>query len=130
MQRTNGELFEIQGRQKSGKTTTIHLAWDLLLQHPEAQAELVDRGHGRLEIKGGILDVNGVLVGFMSKSEPVRILLAMLQALAEEGSVDLPGVGLVLLLKDGRQVFLRRGDARTVLNDGILNRQNVMIKFV
>lgn len=80
-----GALFEIQGRQKSGKTETIHLVWDRLREHPEAQVELVGRGRGRREIKGGILNVDGVLVGIMSKSEPARNLLDVLRWLVESG---------------------------------------------
>ncbi len=81
----NGELLEIQGRQKSGKTETIHLAWDRLLEHSEVQVEMVERGQGRREIKGGILNIDGVLVDFMSKSEPAEYLLRMLQWLVDAG---------------------------------------------
>src|SRR5262249_26268380 len=58
----------LQGRQKAGKTETIRRAWNLLVN--DHSARVVTKGRGTREIRGGILEVDGELVGFMRKSEP------------------------------------------------------------
>jgi hypothetical protein len=75
----------IQGPQKAGKTTTLHQTRDLLLETVDREVKQVCAGQGTKEIKGGILEVDGVLVGFMTKSETVKDLLKMLASLLEWG---------------------------------------------
>jgi hypothetical protein len=85
-------LILLQGPQGAGKTTTIRLARDRLLNHPDREVVQEQAGRGRREIIGGILRVDGVLVGFMTKSEPVmsdtrpdRSLLPVLEELDDAG---------------------------------------------
>jgi hypothetical protein len=82
MQRT---VVVLQGRGNSGKTTTIGLVWKLL---KACQGVVVVRnrrqGLGFREIRRAILEVDGVRVGFMSKSEPAWYLEECLRALIED----------------------------------------------
>ena len=65
---------------------TIWLVWRLLRNRPRGFVRR-DRRHGQgvREIRCAILEVDGVLVGFMSKSEPARHLEDCLDRLIDAG---------------------------------------------
>jgi hypothetical protein len=55
---------------------------------------------------------------------------ALLVTVPSGGSTAVPGVGLVLFLKNGQSVIVDKRGAEIVLNYGILNRQAVPIEFM
>jgi hypothetical protein len=77
----SGTLIEVKGQQRTGKTTACVKAWNRLYKRYIP----VTRGGGWIEIKGGILEVDGIRVGFMTKSEPPSALQNELEHLRDEG---------------------------------------------
>jgi hypothetical protein len=78
-------LIVLRGRANSGKTTTINLAWEQLAHLPGVTV-LRHRG-GWVEIRGAILEINGVLVGIVSVGDLARLLEGFLDELIARGCV-------------------------------------------
>jgi hypothetical protein len=88
MQRT---LFALSGIGDSGKTTTISLVYNHFRQQGARVIYGGDHARRRLkgatEIKGAVLEIDGVLVGFASPGDRPDILLRLLEALIERGCI-------------------------------------------
>lgn len=81
MQKT---MIVLRGVSNMGKTTTICLAYDRL----EQVGKVIDRGRpSRTEVKGAILEIDGVKVGFVSQGDKAAILEEFLVPLIEKGCV-------------------------------------------
>lgn len=88
MQRT---IFALWGIGDSGKTTTISLAY----HHFRQQGAIVifsgnptrQRSKGRREIKGTVLEIDGILVGFASPGDRPEILKSLLDDLVKRGCI-------------------------------------------
>src|SRR5262245_4644948 len=79
MQRT---MIALWGISNVGKTTTIRQVYDRLKQ----QGTDVDPGDPvRKEVKGAILEIDGVKIGFISQGDLEEILLEYLEPLIEAG---------------------------------------------
>lgn len=83
-------LFALRGKQRWGKTTTLRLVWNRLRElFPDARVGNPS-GVKSKEIRGAWLEINGVKIGFTTKSEPVEskdreTLVDDLHELAEAG---------------------------------------------
>ena len=88
MQRT---VFALFGIGDSGKTTTISLVYNHFRQRGATVIYGGDyarrRQKGATEIKGAVLEIDGVLVGFASPGDRPDILLPLLEALIERGCI-------------------------------------------
>lgn len=88
MQRT---IIALWGIGDSGKTTTISLVYDHFRQQGATVIHGGDytrrRQKGAREIKGAVLEIDGVLVGFASPGDRPDILLPLLEALVERGCI-------------------------------------------
>ena len=88
MQRT---IFALFGIGDSGKTTTISLVYNHFRQQGAKVIYGGDptrhRQKGAREIKGAVLEIDGVLVGFASPGDRPDILLPLLEALIERGCI-------------------------------------------
>ncbi len=88
MQRT---IFALFGIGDSGTTTTISLVYHHFRQQGATVIYGGDyarrRQQGATEIKGAVLEIDGVLVGFASPGDRPDILLPLLEALIERGCI-------------------------------------------
>ncbi len=66
MQKT---IIVVRGFPKSGKTTVTHRAFDELRQEA---SRVIEWGSGDKEVIGGILDIDGVTVGFNSRGDVAK----------------------------------------------------------
>jgi len=88
MQRT---IIALWGIGDSGKTTTISLVYNHFRQQGATVIYGGDytrrRQKGAGEIKGAVLEIDGVLVGFASPGDRPDILLPLLEAPVERGCI-------------------------------------------
>jgi hypothetical protein len=80
MQRT---VIALRGKSNSGKSSTIRLAYQRLSQ----EGMRVRPASTRMEIRGAILELNGVKVGFVSLGDLAEILEGYFGFLMSEGCV-------------------------------------------
>ena len=110
MQRT---IFGLFGIGDSGKTTTISLVYNHFRQEGATVIYGGDyarrRQKGATEIKGAVLEIDGVLVGFASPGDRPDILLPLLEALIERGCII---IVCASAMPDQGNVFDRHGSTR------------------
>ncbi len=84
-------IFALWGIGDSGKTTTISLVYNLFRQQGATVIYGGDttrhREKGAREIRGAVLQIDGVLVGFATPGDRPDILLPLLEALIERGCI-------------------------------------------
>ena len=72
-------MIVVRGFPKSGKTTTIRRAFDELRR----EARVIEPGGGYKEVRGGILEIDGVTVGFNSPGDVADPLEKQLKRLID-----------------------------------------------
>jgi predicted kinase len=76
------KIIALWGISNAGKTTTIRRVYEQLRQ----EGTIIDFGRrARTEVKGAILEIDGVKIGFASQGDLGKILLKYLEPLVEAG---------------------------------------------
>src|ERR1043166_3523206 len=80
-------LIALRGTTHSGKSSTLREVYRRLLEEAGEVRGAGNRGENVRDIRGGILVIQGVLVGFLSIAEPPLELEDRLACLADQGCV-------------------------------------------